>query len=288
MLTTNQWDLTFKDTRVAYTTFRNMKITCLDASRIVSRFKEKGDSFMHIEKSSPSVAGKPKVLCFFAHNCRAFLHVCFAMLTAYSSYLCKYKPTHKKEEYKIIHFPGTSAHIADLNLLLAEMEGIEIIPIDNGKSVNVSEIVFFNPESYFASPNMLLAVLQIRKFMLDSDEYRRMTNHGKKIAIVKTTQVKSLNTSYYPFERGHCNINFAKLQDILSKFDIVLLDHAKINFRTLLVHLMQCSLLVTSWGSTSAWSAFLRPPQWCHCIVENKYKSEIPWKKTISSWYLFS
>lgn len=260
----------FKNSTDDWITYHNILITCINSKIFVSRhyYNKNGNSFMKIEQLSEKKNGH-KAICLFFHHCCGFGHVLHGMLHTYSNYL-RYKQTLSNpdnKDVKIVHF-NTPFHVGQLNKLYARIENKDIVQINDGESVFFSEITFFRHNGK-PDPKNSIGINMIRNYIqknTKANQYRY-----KKIAILKTTDTHKLDNPWNP--RGNLDIN--KIKKILDKYQITLIRHENLDTPTIIGHILNCDLLITSWGATSAWHSFLKPPQKCFCIVPDTYWHEV-------------
>jgi hypothetical protein len=249
----------------------NVQITCLDSKKIIGRhpMNRNGNSYMNIitrPKKDSKYHVAPVLLSFFSHYSCGFGHFLNGMLSSYSTYLRYYK---KPEDCKLLSF-GTTGHPHELNELLAKIENLDLKILKNGQSIIVKKLVLFNPRQYRVNSQNRLGVTTIRAYIQTTAEYAKL-DAIPRLAILKTTKVVSLDNPINP--RG--NLDYSKMSNLLSKFDIHLIDHSRFTVTELISLIMKSSLFVTNWGATSAWHNFLSRSQKCFCIVPETYQYEV-------------
>lgn len=269
---------------VNFITLYNIKITCLNLD-IIGRhnFNKDGDSFIRIEQlntDSDDIINNEIISFHFPYIC-GFGHCLYSMLSCYSQYLNFYKSQLTKP-FSILHFANND-HISQLNKLYAQMESANIVTLTIGKIIKVRQLTFFKP-CWTPLPQCNIATQTIKNYIQQyfypNISQNKQKHKHNKIAICKTSNVKQLDNKFNP----HGNLDYYKLQPLLNEFDIELLNHAQMSVIEIITALMSCKLLVTNWGATSAWHAFLSSDQKCYCLVPKSYWGEINSKK----WLCFN
>ncbi|KKM06683.1 hypothetical protein LCGC14_1741560, partial [marine sediment metagenome] len=139
----------------------------------------------------------------------------------------------------------------------------------NKQSIVLNKLVFFNCNNYRPNPLNRIGVTTILDYLEKSPAYGSHPVEPR-IAVLKTTAVKALDNAINPYG----NLNSTRIQNILSKYSIKVLDHSKLNVKDLIMTITKCSFFVTNWGATSAWHSFLTT-QHCYCLVPFGYRREV-------------